>query len=78
MGISVPIVVRKHVRASAVVKEFTYRGLRQSKGQWGARQVDVRVEGNPRLTLLVVTRGSAKAGLSAGDFAPGVLVRAWR
>jgi hypothetical protein len=73
-----PIVVRKRVRGATVVKEFTYHGLRQSKGQWGARQVDVRLEGSPQRTLLVVTRGSAKAGLTAEDFAPRVLVVAWR
>jgi hypothetical protein len=73
-----PIIVRKRLRGATVVKEFTYHGLRQSKGQWGARQVDVRLEGSPRRTLLVVTRGSAKAGLTAEDFAPRVLVSDWR
>jgi hypothetical protein len=77
-NISFPVVVRKQVRETAVVKEFTYQGLRQSKGQWGARHVDVRIEGSPLRTLLVVTRGSGKAGLTAEDFAPRVLVNPWR
>ena len=77
-GIYFPIVVRKRVRGSAVVKEFTYRGLRQSKGQWGARQIDVRIEGSPLRTLIVVTGGSGRAGLGAEDFDLRVLASAWR
>lgn len=77
-GIYFPLVVRKRVRGSSIVKEFTYRGLRQSKGQWGARQIDVRVEGSPLRTLIVVTGGSGKAGLGAEDFDPRVLAGAWR
>ena len=69
----VPVYVEKTLRKSGIKKQFLYYGIQQSKGTWGARQVEVRVEGSSVRTLLIVTRGSGKANLSRSDFDPGVL-----
>jgi hypothetical protein len=73
--IYVPVRVEKVVRASGATKHFVYYGLQQSRGVWGARQAEVRTEGNPALTYLIMTRGSSHANLGPGDFDPTVLMK---
>jgi hypothetical protein len=68
-----PICVEKDVKASESVKVFLYSGIRESKGVWGARQVEVRIKGERRVTLLIMTRGSGKANLSERDFDPSAI-----
>jgi hypothetical protein len=69
-----PILVQKREKGTGSIKEFTYQGLQQSKGVWGARQMEVRIKGNPRRTLLVIAKGSGKAKLNASDFDARLLV----
>jgi hypothetical protein len=63
-----PVFMEKLVKRSGAKKEFLYYGLRESKGLWGARQMEVRIAGKPMRTFLVITRGSAKANLTESDF----------
>jgi hypothetical protein len=70
-----PVKVEKLIRTSREVKEFIYYGLRESRGTWSASQVEVRIQGRPNSTLLIFSRGSAKANLKAGDFLPELLVK---
>ena len=73
--IYVPVRVEKVIRESGVKKQFVYYGLQQSRGVWGARQVEVRVEGSPAQTYLIISRGSGKANLGPRDFDPIVLMK---
>jgi len=68
-----PICVEKDVKASKSVKVFLYSGIRESEGVWGARQVEVRIKGERRVTLLIMTRGSGKANLTERNFDPIVI-----
>jgi hypothetical protein len=70
-----PVRAEKVLRGSGIVKEFLYYGLRKTKGLWSASQVEVRTQGKPGSTFLIITRGSAKASLTRADFAPSVLTR---
>jgi hypothetical protein len=70
-----PLHVEKTVRATGAVKEFIYYGLRESKGIWSASQVEVKTEGQPGSSLLIVTRGAEKARLAEGDFDAALLTR---
>jgi hypothetical protein len=70
-----PVRVEKTVRATGAVKEFLYYGLRESKGIWSASQVEVKTQGKPGASLLIVTRGAEKAQLAAGDFDTALLTR---
>jgi hypothetical protein len=63
-----PVHVLKVVRASQQQKDFTYFGLRQTSGIWSASQVEVKVQGKPGSSLLIIERGSAKAKLQRKDF----------
>ena len=56
------------MKRSGAKKEFLFSGLHESKGLWGARQVEVRIAGKPMRTFLIITRGSAKANLTDHDF----------
>ena len=66
--IGFPVYVEKTVKQSAVVKEFTYYGIRHEEGVWSAHQVEVKVRGQSGSTLLILDRGSAKANLTLADF----------
>ena len=71
--IYVPVYVEKVLRKSGAKRTFVHSGLRQSKGVWGARQVEVRDAGGS-LAYLTLTRGSGKANLRLNDFDPRVLL----
>jgi len=63
-----PVHVLKVVRGSQQQKDFTYFGLRQTSGVWSASQVEVKLQGRPGSSLLIIERGSAKAKLERKDF----------
>src|SRR5580704_16982634 len=65
-----PVYIEKTVKQSAVVKEFTYFGIRHEEGVWSAHQVEVKLRGQSGSTLLILDRGSAKANLTLADFNP--------
>jgi hypothetical protein len=73
--LAVPLYVEKVDSRTGRTKRFTYSGIRRSKGVWGARQVEVRTEGVPEPTFLILSGGSTRAKLSEGDFDPA---RLWR
>ena len=68
-----PVFMEKLVKRSGAKKEFLFSGLRESKGLWGARQMEVRIAGEPMRTLLIITRGSANPNLTDTDFDPRAL-----
>ena len=74
-GIDFPVYMEKALREDGAVKEFTYFGLRHDEGVWSARQIAVKVRGQPGSALLIVARGSAHARLAADDFSPARLTR---
>jgi len=63
-----PVHVTKTERGSGEQKDFTYFGLRQTSGVWSASQVEVKMQGKPGSSLLVIERGSPKAKLTRKDF----------
>jgi hypothetical protein len=67
--------VEKTVKATGVLKEFTYYGLRHEGGVWSASQVEAKLRGIPGSTLLIIDRGSAKANLTLADFSSDRLTR---
>jgi len=73
--IGFPVYAEKTVKGSGEVKEFTYMGLRHDQGIWSASQIEVKLHGQTSTTLLIVERGSAKANLTAADFAPAQLAK---
>jgi len=74
-SIEFPVYVEKTVKESAVVKEFTYYGIRHEEGVWSAHQVEVKVRGQSGSTLLILDRGSARANLTLADFSPAQLTK---
>ena len=70
-----PVHVEKTIRGSGMVKEFIYYGLRESKGIWSASQIECRVRGRQGSSLIIMTRGSAKAHVNASEFEPSLLIR---
>jgi len=70
-----PVHVEKTIRGSGVVKEFIYYGLRESKGIWSASQIECRIRGRESSSLMIMTRGSAKAHVNASEFDPALLMR---
>jgi len=74
-SIGFPVYVEKTVKESAVVKEFTYYGIRHEEGVWSAHQVEVKVRGQSGSTLLILDRGSARANLTLADFNPALLMK---
>jgi len=74
-SIEFPVYVEKTVKESAVVKEFTYYGIRHEEGVWSAHQVEVKVRGQSGSTLLILDRGSARANLTLADFNPTLLTK---
>jgi hypothetical protein len=70
-----PVFVEKTIRTSGLVKEFIYYGLRRSKGLWSADQIEVRIKGEAASTLLIITRGSERAGVNGSEFEPALLIK---
>jgi hypothetical protein len=70
-GILFPVHVVKKPRGTGQQKEFIYFGLRQVAGLWSATQVEVKVQGKPGSSMLVIDRGSGKANLASKDFVIG-------
>jgi Outer membrane lipoprotein-sorting protein len=68
-----PVYVEKTMKGSGAVKEFTYYGLRQTRGVWSASQVEAKVRGRAGSTRLIIDRGTPKAHLELKDFSPGQL-----
>jgi hypothetical protein len=73
--IGFPVHAEKTLKGAGTVKEFTYMGLRHDGGVWSAKQVEEKTRGQAGSTLLIIDRGSAKANLQLGNFAPDNLVR---
>lgn len=69
-SIGFPVYVEKTTKATGTVKQFTYFGLRKNGGLWSASQVESKIRGQQGSTLLIIDRGSPKANLQLGDFAP--------
>jgi len=72
-GSSFPVYVEKTLKGSGSVKEFTYFGLRQTRGVWSATQVEAKLRGRAGSTLLIIDRGTPEAHLGAKDFSPAQL-----
>ncbi len=66
--IQYPVYVEKKPKNGKGLKEFTYLGLSKSGGIWTARQVEVKTQGQPGSTLLMIERGTTKANLTEKDF----------
>jgi len=64
-----PVYVEKKLKGSGNVKEFTYFGLRQTRGVWWASQVEAKSRGRAGSMLLIVDRGTPNAHLTLQDFA---------
>jgi hypothetical protein len=67
---SFPVYVKKTLKGSGGVKEFTYFGLRQTRGVWSATQVETKLRGRAGSTLLIIDRGTPAAHLGPKDFSP--------
>ena len=65
-----PVYVEKTLKGSGDVKEFTYFGLRQTRGVWWANQVEAKIRGRAGSTLLIIERGTPEAQLGLKDFSP--------
>jgi hypothetical protein len=65
---SFPVYVEKTLKGSGGIKEFTYFGLRQTRGVWSATQVEEKSRGRTGSTLLILDRGTPEAHLGAKDF----------
>ena len=68
-----PVYVEKILKRSGATKRFIYSGIHRSKDTWGARQVEIRLDGVAEPTYLVLTSGTGNANLTLDDFDPGVL-----
>jgi hypothetical protein len=73
--IDVPIYAEKTVKEGGAVKEFTSFDLRHEGGIWSATQIEEKTRGQSGSTLLIISRGSPKANLSARDFSPESIAR---
>jgi hypothetical protein len=65
-----PVYVEKTMKGAGTVKEFTYYGLRQTRGVWSASQVEAKVRGRAGSTRLIIDRGTPAAHLELKDFSP--------
>ena len=74
-SIGYPVYVEKTVKATGLVKEITFLGLRQNEGVWSASQIEEKVRGQGGSTLLIIERGSPKANLKVSDFSSEQLTR---
>jgi hypothetical protein len=63
-----PVHVVKTLRGSGQQKEFTYFGLRKNGGVWSATQVEVKMQGKPGSSTMVIAGGTGKANLGRKDF----------
>jgi len=72
-GSSFPVYVEKTLKDSGGVKEFTYFGLRQTRGVWSATQVEAKIRGRAGSTLLIIDRGTPEAHLGLKDFSSAQL-----
>ena len=63
-----PVHVTKTVRGTGAQKDFTYFGLRQNSGVWSASQLEVKLQGKPGSSLLIIENGTDKAKLQRKDF----------
>src|SRR5580658_4633753 len=63
-----PVHAVKTRRGTGLQKEFIYYGLRQVGGDWSASQVEVKLQGKPGSSILVIEGGSGKANLGPKDF----------
>lgn len=63
-----PVYVEKMLKGSGNVKEFTYFGLRQTRGVWWASQVEAKSRGRAGSVLLIIDRGTPNAHLTLQDF----------
>ena len=63
-----PVYVEKKLKGSGNVKEFTYFGLRQTRGVWWASQVEAKNRGRAGSMLLIIDRGTPNAHLNLQDF----------
>jgi hypothetical protein len=63
-----PVHVEKTLRGTGQQKDFVSFGLRQNGGVWSASQVEVKVQGKPGSSLLVIESGTEKAKLGRKDF----------
>lgn len=63
-----PVYVEKQVKDSRELKQFTYYGLRQTRGVWWANQVEAKISGRAGSTLFIVERGTPEAHLGLKDF----------
>lgn len=68
-----PVYVEKTLRGSGTVKEFTYFGLRRTRGVWSADQVEEKIRGRAGSTLFIIDRGTPEAHLGLKDFDPARL-----
>jgi len=68
-----PVYVEKTLKGSGSVKEFTYFGLRQTRGVWSATQVEAKIRGRAGSTLLIIDRGTPEAHLGVKDFSSAQL-----
>ena len=70
-----PLSVEKTVKGSEAVKEFTYFGIRRTRGVWWANQVEAKIRGRPGSTLLIVEHGTPEAHLGLNNFDPTRLTK---
>ncbi len=63
-----PVHVEKTLRGTGQQKDFVSFGLRQNSGVWSASQVEVKMQGKPGSSLLVIESGTEKAKLGRKDF----------
>jgi hypothetical protein len=63
-----PVHVVKTLRGTGQEKEFISYGLRKEGGVWSATQVEVKQQGKPGSSTLVIEGGSPKANLGRKDF----------
>jgi len=68
--IGFPVLVKKTLKGSGIVKVFTSMGLRHDGGVWSANQVEEKTTGQSGSTLLIIDRGTARAKLTPGNFSP--------
>ena len=63
-----PVHEVKTLRGTGQQKEFIYYGLRQTRGDWSASQVEAKLQDKPGSSIMVIEGGSPKANLSRKDF----------
>jgi hypothetical protein len=58
-------------RGAGQQKDFVYYGLREVGSAWSASQVEVKQQGKPGSSIMVIERGTGKANLARKDFVIG-------